>query len=675
MSYEPITLTAPDLRKTIKNSLIPKKGVNKLVPAQLLDTDSAQTISNYIVKEEGRLVKRKGQELLFTIRKLAYDAQTGNFTEGLTVTGTTSGATGLIIKDTDAGTTGTLILANVTGTFQDNEAITDTSTGAAVANGADLDNTDAITGTVKFTDDIVLFGFNTVVASYVISTGTVTSIKNDFSSNSGFSIVRFGDYAFVSNGVEKVFRISRTLAYNTQTANFTVGAKITGGTSGATAIILEDSDAGATGTLTLGSISGTFQASEIITDDNSSPGSATSNGVVTWTTTEVTDSPIASILFVFGTRLFAGNIKASPSKIQWAEQFTTTSSNPPFTNWSTASSPPAADDPSSLSFSNAGTFKSFASLGAQVIAFFEDGKTGVRIETIDIQGSGISQNTVVDFEREDFGGESGAIRTPFGVFYVNEAGLWQMLSGGNTAQPFSESEQNVSRVLGEDFVDDLDFTDADLIYDNKQELVLITCRQSASKNNLVIWYNPRLKAFGTFSGWLLETFLKIDNIFYATGSRGTKIWKLFEGNSDDGVDITTNFKQEIQLGALQNIFMLDKTYIQALLSSDSSITISYDVYDKLGSLTEGRKTATLTSGSSSSDAEGFGEVAWGDGFGASEDENKGLIQTYGSKRTRINEFTRIIVNIEEESELPHEIIWIGLGVTDRGINKFTANIT
>ena len=70
-----------------------------------------------------------------------------------------------------------------------------------------------------------------------------------------------------------------TLDYDAQTANFTAGLILTGGTSLATAIIVIDDDSGATGTLTIRSITGTFQTNETITD--SSTGSATSNGTVT----------------------------------------------------------------------------------------------------------------------------------------------------------------------------------------------------------------------------------------------------------------------------------------------------------------------------------------------------------------------------------------------------------
>lgn len=67
---------------------------------------------------------------------LPYDAQTVNFTLGLVVTGGTSGATGTILQDTDAGGTGTLILQGVTGFFEDDEALTDSGSGAAVVNSA-----------------------------------------------------------------------------------------------------------------------------------------------------------------------------------------------------------------------------------------------------------------------------------------------------------------------------------------------------------------------------------------------------------------------------------------------------------------------------------------------------------------------------------------------------------
>ncbi|MGN6535210.1 MAG: hypothetical protein ACTHKQ_05695 [Mesorhizobium sp.] len=69
--------------------------------------------------------------------KLNFDAQTGDFAAGETVTGGTSGATATILRVISDGTDGTLWISDIVGgPFQDNEAVTDGGGGAATANGA-----------------------------------------------------------------------------------------------------------------------------------------------------------------------------------------------------------------------------------------------------------------------------------------------------------------------------------------------------------------------------------------------------------------------------------------------------------------------------------------------------------------------------------------------------------
>lgn len=65
------------------------------------------------------------------VSRLSYDAQTAPFTAGATLTGGTSGATATIYKVLP----GYLYLYDVSGAFQDNEALTDTAGGAATADG------------------------------------------------------------------------------------------------------------------------------------------------------------------------------------------------------------------------------------------------------------------------------------------------------------------------------------------------------------------------------------------------------------------------------------------------------------------------------------------------------------------------------------------------------------
>lgn len=83
---------------------------------------------------------------------LNYDAETAPFTAGQTLTGGTSGHTGTIVKVIDNGTTGTLWLKATTGTFQDNETITDGAGGSATANGVRSLLITALTGVA--TDEI-----------------------------------------------------------------------------------------------------------------------------------------------------------------------------------------------------------------------------------------------------------------------------------------------------------------------------------------------------------------------------------------------------------------------------------------------------------------------------------------------------------------------------------------
>lgn len=78
--------------------------------------------------------------------RLEYDSVGSGFTVGLTVTGATSGATGVVERIIDNVLFGTLYLRGGSGDFQNNETITDSGSGAALANGASVVLAPAITG-------------------------------------------------------------------------------------------------------------------------------------------------------------------------------------------------------------------------------------------------------------------------------------------------------------------------------------------------------------------------------------------------------------------------------------------------------------------------------------------------------------------------------------------------
>lgn len=101
-----------------------------------------------------------------------------------------------------------------------------------------------------------------VVYSSALTSGSETLIGTVAGSNAG-GAEYYNNYIYVfgtGSSKDDVSRIGplNTLPYDGQTGNFTVGLTVTGGTSGATGVIVADSDSGATGTLTLSNINGLF---------------------------------------------------------------------------------------------------------------------------------------------------------------------------------------------------------------------------------------------------------------------------------------------------------------------------------------------------------------------------------------------------------------------------------
>lgn len=86
--------------------------------------------------ETGRAITDVGGKVMAVARTratLTYTGQTANFAAGLTLTGSTSGATAKILSDVDAGATGTLTIIGIEGMFVAGETITDTGGGSAAA--------------------------------------------------------------------------------------------------------------------------------------------------------------------------------------------------------------------------------------------------------------------------------------------------------------------------------------------------------------------------------------------------------------------------------------------------------------------------------------------------------------------------------------------------------------
>lgn len=502
----------------------------------------------------------------------------------------------------------------------------------------------------SWTNDEWVFGYGTTVAIYNRSTGLVTNVKTDFVTSDPFSGERYGDYFLVCNGGNRVGRISKTLNFDAQTANFTVNEMITGGTSGAMAVILEQSDAGATGTLTLGSIVGVFQDNEIIT--GSSGGSATVNGALGYTFAEIAGAPKAKVLKVIGARLFAGNLEGNPGGVAYSDYDTGT--NPPFNDWTVGI---LADDPGLVSYKNIGGVNSIVEFGQFVVVFGDFGKFAFYINVIDSAGS-LTKVDVFQLSRLDQGGATGAINTARGLFYLNESGLRQLLNLGNQALPLSDSEFNATLLLGPEYFVNVDQSSADITFDERQNLVFVTYANDSAVNNEILAYDPDAGTITFVTGWNINRFYNNNGEIYGSDSTEPTIYKLFEGYTDDGAPIGTYFQQELDIGGLETIKDALTMWCQGKLSRSSSITLSFDKYDKTGVLDQNVAQYTWNLENGRSLGVGYDEFGYDEASYDGDLDLLGLFDSFEGINLRLRNIQRLVLKISCSDKVPHQINWV-----------------
>lgn len=491
-----------------------------------------------------------------------------------------------------------------------------------------------------------VFAYNTTVAVYNQSTGVITNIKTDFVSNAVFTGERYGDYFFVANGGNRVGRISKTLNFDAQTANFAIGETITGGTSGATAVILEQSDAGATGTLTLGSIVGVFQDNEIIT---SSTGSATVNGALNYVFAEISGAPKANIIKVIGARLFAGT---TTGDVYYSDY--DTGSNPPFNDWTVGT---LADDPGMVSYKNVGAINSIVEFGQFIVVFGDFGKFAFYINVVDSAGT-LSKVDVFQLSRLDQGGGRGALNTAKGLFYFNESGLRQLLNIGTEALPLSDSEFNTTLLLDVNYFDSVNLNNSDIAYDERQNLIFVTYGNDSDVNNEIIAYDPDAKSITFITGWNINRFFNDNGVLYGADSTETTTYKLFQGHTDDGLPIGTYFEQELDIGGLETIKDALKLWVQSLLSRSSTVYLTFDKYGKDGTLSQSVAQYALTLENGRSLGVGYDEFGYDEAAYDGDLDLTGLFESFEGINLRLRNIQRLVLKISSSDEVPHQINWV-----------------
>lgn len=437
-----------------------------------------------------------------------------------------------------------------------------------------------ITMLKEFTPGVWIFGYSTKVEAYNTETDTFTTIKSDFSVNTGFVGSKYGDYFFVCNGVEKLWRVESNLSAS-----------------------------------------------------------------------EVSAAPVFDGIKVIGPRMYGWK----GTQIQYSE--VDDGSNPPFDGWTTTSS---ADSGGTVNYRNAGNIRSVCQLGQYTVAFSDSGFFAFFINTIDSAGT-LKKVEVIQNYTEDFGGATGAIETPYGIYYVNEAGMWLMVAAGVTNTPMSRQQVLTSTLLGKSYFEGVKQTSIDLVHDAKQGCIFVTMAKDSSTNNTVVGCKIDLKnALFEIKGWNINRFAKSGEIIYGASSVKATVYELFKGYDDDGLNIGTEYYQEIPLQTLFHKHSLLGVYAGGFLSPSSVNQIRFDTYDIDGVIHYDKEKYEWTAQRSEGRYDEWGSASWGlSSFGGGFDTS-GLVESFDGGSPRINNLQRLRVRITGGGKSRHVLNWIAV---------------
>lgn len=441
-----------------------------------------------------------------------------------------------------------------------------------------------------FFDDKFIVGYGTSIEVWDLSAGSFTSLKSDFSASTRWGGGRYGEYFFVTNGVDKPYRIDQAL-----------------------------------------------------------------------TITIVSNAPICDDITFINERAVAISLSTDETAVQISE--VDDASNPPFDSWPTTT---AATDGAVISFRNAGKARCCVPLGRTFVVFSDNGYFAFTVDQLDSSGTLKKVENVQDYVT-DFGGARGAISTPKGIFYLNDSGMWQMTQVGQTDVPYSRQQKLTSVLLNDSYFDNVNLDNTDLVYDEKQKIVLATYGQGSDVNNKVLGYkiSEEIEAIFEIEGWALNRFTKYDGKIYASSSVDGKIFECFKGYTDDDLEISCEYTQELPLKSLWAKHSLQRFYAKGFLSTDSIIDVNFDIYDIDGAPVDAKKVNRWTAQRNDNLIDGWGQASWGQSAWGGDFDLSAMVESFDGCRPKIANAQRISVRFTSSVTTPHIINWFSAEIEDK----------
>lgn len=513
----------------------------------------------------------------------------------------------------------------------------------------DTGDSDLIRVCAEYQNGYEIEAHGTKLRARNVSSGAFTNIKTDYTSGGVFDGVRTGDYFFVTHNLNGLYRISMTVTYSASVA-FVAGEKVTG-SGGGTAIVLEVSG----GTLTLGSIRGSFQNGDTITGNASGAGTLTSG--VTFTATHISSAPKAKYIAYDGKRLWLYNLTTDPAG--WSYSAADTGANPPFTTWTTTSS---FEGGGSGTYRNGEQANSIIFIGDVNFIALEKGWTAFSIAQTDSAGVISKYEQLV--QTSDLGIKKAAM-TDAGMIAVGEWGVKRLISIGQPNIPYSEQWESLTEQIGEDYFDDVNFDNASITYNSKRGYLYVACAKGGgTTNNFILAIKLDIAgvesktvtgATSFFTGLNPYRLFTIDNEIYFSSSLDGEVYHLFVGEQDSGQNIYTEYYQELNFGEVIGQLNLDDMSIFGEFSSESSLEVSFDTFNEDSHFVNSVATYTWQPYNDYSSGGGWGGSAWSSSAWGASGSGSGLTYDKADLRPRLRNVMRVRIRFSSQDASDHTL--------------------
>jgi hypothetical protein len=502
-------------------------------------------------------------------------------------------------------------------------------------------------------------GTDTTIGLYNITAKTFTDKKTISSSTADVDFAIFDKYIIAANGDDNIgyFHIEgKFLNFDNQSSNFITGEVITGGTSGATATILAQIDAGTTGTLLLINIDDEFDNNEEIT---SVSGTADVNGTLyDWYT--LANSPKAKYIEIYEAAidgapfLFAGNIEDNANRTQWSKAYTDILTLP-FTTWSGRNDPANPDD-AGEDIKRGGAIEGLLSFNNKILI---GGKVPKVLQLVSVPiSTQIVQDPRLVSQDKSLTIKKNAIAIQETIFCATDNGLYAIqLSDKET---FSKFE--ITAPLGDNEVNKYNFDDIDIIWDGKDR-VYFFFRRSSTKNNYGLIYDIQRKKVNTISGkgGNIASTCRIGNKIYGIDSREMALYELFSVAQDDnGIKINTRIltKEFAPKNDLTSLINIPRIRLRGVIGANEIINFKIITWDENGMLNENAEMLTLNIDNAVPVSTVFGVGITGVGQPEAFPDNNIQRENYLWTDTAVRNISKYQIELISSSFSTHELRYI-----------------